>query len=90
MPRIAALTVPLFLFWILMSGYFTPFLLLAGLGSAVAVAWLAQRMQVLDREGHPFHLTWSALAYLPWLLKEVMKSAIDVARIITSFSSHGR
>jgi len=82
MLRIAALTVPLFLFWILMSGFFTPFLLLSGLGSAVAVAWLAQRMQVLDREGHPFHLTWSALAYLPWLLKEVMKSAIDVTRII--------
>ena len=82
MIRLASLLAALYLFWILMSGYFTPFLLAAGLGSALFVAWLAHRMDLIDREGHPFHLTWPALAYWPWLIKEILKSAVDVARII--------
>jgi len=80
--RLAGLLVTLYLFWILLSGIFTPFLLAAGLGSALFVAWLAHRMDLIDHEGHPFHLTWSAVTYWPWLIKEIMKSAIDVARII--------
>ena len=65
-----------------MSGFFTPFLLAAGFGSALCVTWLAYRMDVVDRESHPFHLTWAAVSYWPWLIKEILKSALDVARII--------
>jgi len=65
-----------------MSGFFTPFLLVAGFGSALCVTWLAYRMDVVDRESHPFHLTWAAVSYWPWLIKEILKSALDVARII--------
>jgi len=79
---IVGLIIALSVFWILMSGFFTPFLLAAGLGSALFVTWLAHRMDVIDREGHPFHLTWSALTYWPWLIGEIVKSAIEVARII--------
>lgn len=82
MIQIAGLFAALCLFWILMSGFFTPFLLAAGAGSALFVAWLAHRMDLIDREGHPFHLTWSILTYWPWLIKEILKSAIDVARLI--------
>jgi len=57
--RLASLLAALYLFWILMSGFFTPFLLAAGLGSVLFVAWLAHRMNLIDREGHPLHLTWS-------------------------------
>jgi multicomponent Na+:H+ antiporter subunit E len=78
----AGLLSTLFLFWILMSGMFTPFLLAAGAGSALAVSWIAHRMEVADREGHPLHLTPAALVYVPWLLKEIAKSGIAVARII--------
>ena len=46
----------LFLFWLLLSGYFTPFLLCAGSASAIAVVWFARRMDVDRREGHPIHL----------------------------------
>jgi len=80
--RFASLLAALYVFWILMSGYFTPFLLAAGFASAFAVAWIAHRMDLIDREGHPVHLTWSAVAYWPWLLGEILKSAVDVARII--------
>ena len=80
--RIGSLIAALFVFWILMSGFFTPFLLAVGFASALFVAWLAHRMDLIDREGHPFHLTWAALTYWPWLIKEILKSAVDVARII--------
>jgi len=69
-------------FWILMSGFFTPFLLAAGAGSCLAVLWLSDRMAITDREGHPVHLLWSALLYWPWLLREILKSALDVSKVI--------
>ena len=78
----AALTASLFAFWLLLSGIYTPFLVLSGLAASLAVALLAQRMEVADREGHPIHLVLAALTYWPWLLKEIFKSGWQVARII--------
>jgi multicomponent Na+:H+ antiporter subunit E len=78
----AALVAALFAFWLLLSGTYTPFLMLAGLGAAVAVAVLASRMEVADREGLPVHLTPAAAAYWPWLVKEMLKSGWEVAWII--------
>jgi multicomponent Na+:H+ antiporter subunit E len=79
-PAIAALF--LFAFWIALSGMFTPFLLVAGALTSIAVTWFALRMEVMDREGHPYYLTLSALTYWPWLAKEILKSALDVSRCI--------
>jgi len=84
-PRLSgtlALAASLFVFWLLLSGIYTPFLVLAGLGASIAVAWLARRMELADREGHPIHLGFAALAYWPWLLKEIFKSGWQVTRII--------
>lgn len=72
----------LYLFWLLLSGFFTPFLLSAGVGCALAVVWFARRMDVVDAEGHPVHLAPKALLYWPWLFKEIIKSAWDVSKII--------
>ncbi len=79
-----SLFVFLYLFWLLLSGFFTPFLLSAGLGSALAVVWFARRMDVVDAEGHPIHLGAKALVYWPWLLVEIAKSAWSVSRIIVT------
>lgn len=78
----AALVITLFAFWLLLSGIYTPFLVLAGLGASIAVAALAWRMDVADREGHPIHLTPGAAAYWPWLIKEIAGSGWQVTRII--------
>jgi multicomponent Na+:H+ antiporter subunit E len=78
----AALVAALFIFWLLLSGMYTPFLVLAGLGASIAVGLLAWRMDVADREGHPIHLTPAALAYWPWLIKEILKSGWQVSKII--------
>ena len=82
LPGAVALAASLFAFWLLLSGIYTPFLVLSGLGASIAVAALAQRMEVADREGHPIHLAFAALAYWPWLFKEIVKSGWQVARII--------
>jgi multicomponent Na+:H+ antiporter subunit E len=74
----------LFAFWLLLSGYFTAFLVAAGMGCALAVAWLAARMEIADREGHPLHLTGAVVTYWPWLLKEILVSGWTVTRIILS------
>jgi multicomponent Na+:H+ antiporter subunit E len=78
----ALLAGSLFAFWLLLSGIYTPFLVLSGLGTAVAVAALAGRMEVADREGQPLHLVPAALAYWPWLVLEILKSGWAVTRII--------
>lgn len=78
----AILFVLFYAFWLLMSGHYTPFLLATGAASSAAVVWLARRMDVADREGHPVHLGWPALLYWPWLVKEILKSAIDVSRVV--------
>jgi multicomponent Na+:H+ antiporter subunit E len=73
----------LFVFWLLLSGHYTPFLVAAGLGSAVAVMALARRMDVVDHEGHPAHLAPRALlGYWPWLIREILKSGWAVTRIV--------
>lgn len=77
-----SLFVSLAIFWVLLSGFFTPFLLSAGAGCALAVVWFARRMDLVDHEGHPIQLGARALGYWPWLLKEVVKSAWDVSRIV--------
>lgn len=80
--RLVALVIALFAFWLLLSGLYTPFLVLSGLGCAVAVAALAWRMGAADPEGHPVHLTPAALTYWPWLIKEIAISGWRVARIV--------
>lgn len=71
----------LFAFWLLLSGHYTPFLVAAGFGCALAVVAIARRMNVVDHEGHPIHLGLRALtAYWPWLVREILKSGWDVTR----------
>lgn len=83
MLRRISLAIALFAFWLLLSGHYTPFLLAAGLASSLLIVWFSDGlMSVVDREGHPVHLTLSAFTYWPWLLWEIAKSAWDVTKRI--------
>lgn len=76
-----SLGIVLFVTWLLLSGiYDVPLLVGLGIISVVIVIYLSRRMGVLDREAHPVHLSARIFAYWPWLLLEIMKSNIDVAR----------
>jgi multicomponent Na+:H+ antiporter subunit E len=78
----ASAFVVLLAFWLLLSGVFTPFLIAAGVGSALAVVAFARRMDVVDREGHPINLWRVVVSYWPWLLIEILKSGWAVSRAI--------
>jgi len=70
--------------WLLLSGHYTPLILAFGAGSVLLVVWLARRMDVIDHEGHPVHLTWQAPLYWLWLGWQIVISNLAVARIIVS------
>jgi multicomponent Na+:H+ antiporter subunit E len=70
----------LYAFWLLLSGYFNAFLLVAGAACALGALLLARRMHILDREGQAIQLSWHApMLYWPWLIKEMIKSSLDVS-----------
>jgi multicomponent Na+:H+ antiporter subunit E len=75
----------LYALWLLLSGFLhEPLLLGLGVVSVCAVVFIAHRMDVVDHEGHPIHLSHRVGAYLPWLLWEIVKSNIAVAKVILS------
>lgn len=85
MKRFIGLSLILLVFWLLLSGMFTPFLVAAGIGCSLAVAALIGRMATLDNETLPIRLAVPALiSYWPWLIKEIIKSGWDVSRRIIS------
>ena len=68
--------------WMLLSGLTHPLLLWLGLASVTVTVLIAKRMDLIDREGHPIHLSLKGFAYWPWLLWEIAKANVDVARVI--------
>ena len=70
--------------WLLLSGHYTPLILAFGLISVVAVVAIALRMDVVDHEGFPIHLTRRFPGYWLWLAVEIIKANIDVAKRVWS------
>ncbi len=77
-----SLTAVLFGTWLLLSGIFTPLLVSLGIVSLAVAVGIALRMDIVDHESHPVHLTWRIPAYWIWLLAQIAKSNVDVARTI--------
>lgn len=69
--------------WVLWSGIYKPLLLWLGLFSCLLSVWLAQRMGFFR---HPMSLR--TLLRLPahwwWLLGEIIRSSVEVARVVLS------
>lgn len=78
----ATLFALLCLFWVLLSGYFTPFLLTAGAASAFAVVWLSHRMGLLETARPGLKRGVGFVGYGIWLLAEVVRSSWAVTRLI--------
>ena len=68
--------------WVLWSGFLTPLLLGLGAASCALVLYLATRMGFFQREIYPLHLLPRLPAYWFWLIREIVRSNIDVARIV--------
>lgn len=82
MIRAASLAAFLFGFWLLLSGHYTLWLTAAGAVCAILVAAVSSRLGVADEEGHPVERILPALLYWPWLVWEMLKSAVDVSLTI--------
>lgn len=68
--------------WLLLSGHYDALLLTFGAASCVFVCVIAHRFDVIDHESHPLHMSWRLPGYWLWLLVEIVKANIDVARCI--------
>ncbi|MFQ5842946.1 MAG: Na+/H+ antiporter subunit E, partial [Thermodesulfobacteriota bacterium] len=72
-------------FWLLLSGQTDwadsgdRYLMACGVFSCALVTYLAIRKEILDEEGHPIHLASRFLAYIPWLLWQIVLANLDVA-----------
>ncbi len=66
--------------WLLLSGLFKPLLLGLGVAAVLLTLLLAGRMEIVDTEHHPVFAAFRYVPYWPWLVVEIIKSSIDIAK----------
>ncbi len=82
--RMLVLLIPLVAAWLLWSGLYKPLLLGLGLFSCVLTIYIKHRMEYFQTEMFALQFGRRLVSYWLWLAKEVVKSSLDVARIIVS------
>jgi multicomponent Na+:H+ antiporter subunit E len=85
--KVFGFAILLCIFWISLSGYFTPLMLGLGLASVALTVFLARRMKLIDDESYPSHLFSRLPAFFIYILNEIIKANIDVVKRILSPSS---
>lgn len=68
--------------WLVWSGHTDPLLLGFGAASCALVVALMLRMRILDEESQFYIFGGRALGYAPWLLWQIVKANVAVARLI--------
>ena len=81
--QLAALLLTLMVSWVLWSGIYKPLLMWLGLFSCLLSVWLAQRMGFF-RHAMPLRSALRLPGYWWWVLREVIKSSLSVARVVLS------
>lgn len=83
------LTILLFGFWLIMSGIWQIKFLLVGFAASLIIAWITRPLLRVPSETVPnksymvFNLPYlKLLAYVPWLLWEIIKANIDVVKLV--------
>ena len=77
-----SMTASLMLFWLMVTGDFSILNVSLGLASSLLVLAISSRMDVVDHESQPIHLTPRLPVYLGWLAVQVIKSNLAVTRLI--------
>lgn len=72
----------LFGVWLLLSGIFSLFFLAEALVSCALIVFIVRRMDLVDHEGVPVHVSWRFALYLPWLVWQIIVANFDVFRRI--------
>jgi multicomponent Na+:H+ antiporter subunit E len=73
--------------WIANSGHYTGLMLSFGVLSVALVVWICHRMDVVDHESQPLHLTFSLPGYYFWLAGKILLSNLDVVKRVWLGSS---
>ena len=73
--------------WLANSGHYTGLLLSFGAVSVALVVWICHRMDVVDHESQPIHLTRHLPRYYAWLAVQIVASNIDVVKRVWSGNS---
>ena len=68
----------LFLFWIFLSGHLEPLLVGFGVASVALTIFLSKRMNVIDHESYPLHLSSKFPGFFVYIFREIIKTNIDV------------
>ena len=76
------LTVLLIALWLGLSGQLNVSMLLLGLASTFLIVYLAHRMDVVDEDIYPAHMTMLLIRFWVFLAKEVILANIDVIKRI--------
>ena len=76
------LSLTLTAFWLAISEHYTSLMLLLGMISIASVVYVANRMDVVDHEAQPVHLTLKLPAYYAWLIKEIVLANLLVVKHI--------
>ena len=84
MQRTLLMWLLLFGFWIAWSGHTKPLLLTLGVFSCLLSWWIGERMTQVDQARTEYHLGFRPIGYAIWLMWEVVKSNLHVARVILS------
>lgn len=82
--RMLVLLVPLAAAWLLWSGIYKPLLLGLGVLSCLLTIYIKHRMNYFETDMFALRFGRRLLGYWLWLAKEVVKSSLDVARIVLS------
>ena len=78
---VLGLFVTLFVTWLLWSGLYKPLLLGLGVFSCALCVYLAHRIGFFEQKSG-LHIITRLPRYWVWLLLEIVKSSIDVARVV--------
>jgi multicomponent Na+:H+ antiporter subunit E len=68
--------------WILWSGFFKPLLLSLGVFSCFLTYVVVQRMGYFNDRFFALHFSFRLLGFWLWLGREIIRSSLDVARIV--------
>ncbi len=82
MKHILSLFITLAAFWLLNSGHYSALILSLGFASIVLVLVIARKMDVVDQESQPIHLSRKIFGYYFWLVKEIIQANITVVKHI--------
>jgi multicomponent Na+:H+ antiporter subunit E len=66
-------------FWLILSGHYEPFYLVLGALSSLAVALTTRDFELVSTT---LRVVPGFLAYLPWLVVEIIKANIDVVKVV--------